>query len=573
MEGWASNMWNWYTGMLIWKIQNPWTALRGQMYDCYLDVNACYYGTRAGGEPLHVQYNYGTRQVEVVNTTVSGKDKCTVRTRIYGIDGKVIREQEQKDVSLSANSSKALFAVEPPAQVQGAFFLRLELSDGSKRLSDNVYWLTTQPKKYSGLRQMTPSQVDVSIKLEKRNMDYNAVVHLKAKDKISFFNRVSVSNKKTGERILPVFYSDNYFTVFPNEEKTISLSFSTNLPKEDIEVEVREWNAKPLPPPSPQERVALRSVPISPLSRGEGLGERSFITLSNAKIEVGIAPELGGRIVFLRKPGTEGMLLSDPKIWTDPSFVAPEILETPEFYPFNGIILWVGPQSEFWKNQSWNLKLKERNANWPPDPFGEYGRFEVVKQEKDFIEMLGLESPVTGLQLRKTFRITSEGKVELGFTATNHRSEPVTCDLWVNVRVNCHAKASVKVKSMDDVRIESTSVRTREALATSFENGIFSVLPEMPSQDKRTRTGKVFIYPEIPEIVATYKGERMTIRFDKVPKEQIHPEQGAIELYSNIADVPNPDSELLELEFHGPYGTLLPGEKKTISCTIDLKND
>jgi len=324
MEGWASNMWNWYTGMLIWKIQNPWTALRGQMYDCFLDVNACYYGTRAGGEPLHVQYNYATHKVEVVNTTVSAKGKCTVRARIYGIDGKIIHEQEQKDVVLAANSSKALFAIAQPSQVQGAYFLRLELSDGTKRLSDNVYWLTTQPKDYSTLKQMAPSQANVSIKLEKRNTDYNAVVHLKAGDKISFFNRVSVFNKNTGERILPVFYSDNYFTVFPNEEKTIILSFATNLPQEDIVVEVREWNGK--------------SIQLSPLSCGEGMGERSFITLSNTAIEVGIAPELGGRIVFLRKPGTEGMLLSDSKIWNDPSFVVPEITQTPAFYPFNGII-------------------------------------------------------------------------------------------------------------------------------------------------------------------------------------------------------------------------------------------
>ena len=295
-----------------------------------------------------------------------------------------------------------------------------------------------------------------------------------------------------------------------------------------------------------------------------------IVTLSNDNIEVGIAPELGGRVVFLRKPGTEGILLSDKKIWEDPSFVAPEITETPVFYPFNGIILWVGPQSGFWKNQTYNLQLQERSASWPPDPFGEYGRFEVVKQEKDYVELLGPESPVTGLQLRKTVQITSDGKVELGFTATNHRSTPVECDLWVNVRGNCHAKASVKVKSMEDVRIESTSVRTREALATSYENGIFSVLPEMPPQDKRTRTGKVFIYPETPEIVATYKGETMTIRFDQVPKEQIHPAQGAIELYSNIADTPDPATELLEMEFHGPFGTLLPGEKRSIRCSIEL---
>ena len=37
MEGFSAHMWEWYTGVIIWKTQNPWTALRGQMYDYYLD--------------------------------------------------------------------------------------------------------------------------------------------------------------------------------------------------------------------------------------------------------------------------------------------------------------------------------------------------------------------------------------------------------------------------------------------------------------------------------------------------------------------------------------------------------
>jgi mannosylglycoprotein endo-beta-mannosidase len=48
MEGFSSHMWDWYTGVIIWKTQNPWTALRGQMYDYYLDPNACLYGLHAG---------------------------------------------------------------------------------------------------------------------------------------------------------------------------------------------------------------------------------------------------------------------------------------------------------------------------------------------------------------------------------------------------------------------------------------------------------------------------------------------------------------------------------------------
>ena len=242
MEGWASNMWDWYTGMIIWKIQNPWTALRGQMYDCYLDVNACYYGIRAGGEPLHVQYNYLTRQAEMVNTTTADAGKYTVQARIYQLDGKMIHRQEQKEVITKANTSKALFAIEQPKEVNGAYFLRLEMFDGSKVVSDNTYWLTTQPKDYTKMQQMPPSQAAISVNMEKTSGQYQAKVTVKAKNAISFFNRVSVFNRKTGDRILPVFYSDNYFTVFPNEEKIVTLAFSSDVPQEDIHIVVRGWN-------------------------------------------------------------------------------------------------------------------------------------------------------------------------------------------------------------------------------------------------------------------------------------------------------------------------------------------
>ncbi len=161
MEGRASNMWTWYTGMLIWKIQNPWTALRGQMYDCYLDVNACYYGVREGGEPIHVQYNCQTRQVEVVNITTTDRNNCTVRIRIYQLDGKVIHEQDQKNLAVKANTSKVLFALQPPSQVNGAYFLRLELLDGANVASDNLYWLNTKPKYYTAMKKKTPSKAEV----------------------------------------------------------------------------------------------------------------------------------------------------------------------------------------------------------------------------------------------------------------------------------------------------------------------------------------------------------------------------------------------------------------------------
>ena len=299
--------------------------------------------------------------------------------------------------------------------------------------------------------------------------------------------------------------------------------------------------------------------------------QASVVTLSNDAVEVGIAPEVGGRVVFIRKPGGVNMLLSDKAIYEDLAFVAPEVGDKPDFYPFNGITLWLGPQSGWWKDQTFAPELDGKSPGWPPDPFGEHGRFEILTQRDDYIEMHGPKSPVSGLQFVKTVQIMPCGTIKLEFTATNYRETPVEWGLWVNIRTTPHAKASVKLKSMADVRFSENEDESRDPLSTEFKDGVFSLLPVMPSEGKAVRGGKVFIKdPETPEIVAEYKGTKMTIQFDRVAPEEIHPEQTPIELYSHLSAVPDPALELLELEFHGPYGVFNPSESKSIACTIKL---
>lgn len=64
-------MWTKYTGVLIWKNQNPWTGLRGQFYDHLHDQTAGFYGCRSAAEPIHVQLNLATYDIEVSNYCVS----------------------------------------------------------------------------------------------------------------------------------------------------------------------------------------------------------------------------------------------------------------------------------------------------------------------------------------------------------------------------------------------------------------------------------------------------------------------------------------------------------------------
>jgi len=242
MEGWASRMWEWYTGILIWKTQNPWTALRGQMYDWYLDVNATLYGTRKGCEPLHPQYNLVSKKVELVNTAL-GKHDVTVKAQLYQLSGKVIWEKET-NLSIRPNQVERLFDVPAPEGVEGVYFLKLTLTESGKELTRNIYWLTTREKDYKTLSELPKTRPDTQISLTNQHDSYTGTVSMTAKDHISFFNRIKVFDKNTGKRILPVHYTDNYFTLMPGDQQTVTLEFTSTLPKEQIEIRIESWTAE-----------------------------------------------------------------------------------------------------------------------------------------------------------------------------------------------------------------------------------------------------------------------------------------------------------------------------------------
>ena len=241
MEGWASHMWDWYTGILIWKTQNPWTSLRGQMYDWSLDVNASLYGTRKGCEPLHAYYNPVTRKAGLLNTTLKDYTDLSIVARIYNLEGKLLWEKETR-ASAKANTVQELLDIPVPEGIKGAYFLRLALNADVP----NIYWLTTEPKDYTSLSQLPKSRPGIKTEIKKEGSNVVGTVRLSADSQISFFNRIKVFDKETGKRILPVHYSDNYITLMPGDQQEISLEFPANLPEERIQIVVDSYNS-PLP--------------------------------------------------------------------------------------------------------------------------------------------------------------------------------------------------------------------------------------------------------------------------------------------------------------------------------------
>ncbi|WP_300596859.1 glycoside hydrolase family 2 TIM barrel-domain containing protein [Niabella sp.] len=244
IEGFIGHQWDWYTGVIIWKTQNPWTALRGQMYDYYLDPNACLYGLRTGNQPLHGMFNFGDSSVYIANNTWEKKDNLMLVIKAFNMEGK---EHLITQVFCEAipQNAKRIMSVKEAIKKMGAaegLFLTIQLLDADKTMIDeNTYWLPDQNGNYTGLNQMPSSRVRVQCK---KIADGKIDVLLENPEgaPLAFFNRLSVINTQTGKRLLPSFYSDNYVTVLPGTRKEIQITYPKSAP--DIAVSVFGWNLK-----------------------------------------------------------------------------------------------------------------------------------------------------------------------------------------------------------------------------------------------------------------------------------------------------------------------------------------
>ena len=243
VEGFTSHMWNWYTGVIIWKTQNPWTAMRGQMYDYYLDPNACLYGLHTAGEPLHIMLDAADSMVMVANNSFETHRDMMLQVKLYDMSGKET-PVTQVFSEIGPTTTKKYLSIQKPlqqaAKSEGVFVVLRLLDKNKQLLSDNLYWLPNEQGNYTGLQHMKPAE----LKVEAHTIAPGKIAVTlgnAAGNPIAFFNRLSLVNPHTQERILPVFYSDNYISVLPGENKTVIIDYvpaAGSVPMLDLE----GWN-------------------------------------------------------------------------------------------------------------------------------------------------------------------------------------------------------------------------------------------------------------------------------------------------------------------------------------------
>ena len=95
-------------------------------------------------------------------------------------------------------------------------------------MSDNFYLRGTEEGNYQALRQLPKVELTPSIQTQKgTDGTWTATVALENKSNTpALLIRVNVLGASSGEQILPMFYSDNYFSLLPGEQKTVNIHWT-----------------------------------------------------------------------------------------------------------------------------------------------------------------------------------------------------------------------------------------------------------------------------------------------------------------------------------------------------------
>jgi exo-1,4-beta-D-glucosaminidase len=257
------------TGVIQWMLNNAWPSLIWHLYDYYLVPAGGYFGTKKACEPVHVQYSYDDNSVNVVNSTYEALKGMKVSAKIYNIDAKE-KASKNATLDLAADSSTKAFDLPSPEGLSTSYFLKLQLHDASgKLISDNFYWLSTKadtldwagrsdtvytPQKdfadLTGLNNLPKAKVRITklIHASGPNM-IMAVSVANTGDSVAFMVHPRLTRGKDDDELVPVFWSDNYFSLLPGEKKSVTVQFdSSSLAGATPELVVDGWNLEPVTP-------------------------------------------------------------------------------------------------------------------------------------------------------------------------------------------------------------------------------------------------------------------------------------------------------------------------------------
>lgn len=250
------------TGLIYWMLNSAWPNLHWQLFDYYLSPMASYFGTKVGARIEHVAYYPTTHNVWLINHSLEKKGKRHIMIDLVDTDGNKLSSAKVKTNTIP-HSSMVVSSVDGIEKIQDLGLLRLILLDPRSKLvlSRNVYWVSptldvldwsasnwfttpvTDFTNYTKLEDLSPATVKASLHLLKPTsadgLSHAEVLLENESTAPAVFIRLNAVNAQNKTEIAPVYWSDNYVTLWPKERLRPRVSFKGDIQQILIEISGR----------------------------------------------------------------------------------------------------------------------------------------------------------------------------------------------------------------------------------------------------------------------------------------------------------------------------------------------
>ena len=226
-EGRNAQLFHPTTAVITWMSNPAQPSFVWQIYHYDLEPMSSLFATMHAGEHIHIQFNEANGQLQVVNNSPEALEGATANVAIYNLDGSLATTYKTK-LTATAEAATNLGAVAFPERLSAVHFLKLELRNAQNQLiSSNFYWraLPEHPDDLTALNQLPMVALDVrtekatgaaagerrlAVTLHNPTKQIALMAHLQLR-------------RKSGQRVLPVYYSDNYISLAPGETRTVTV--------------------------------------------------------------------------------------------------------------------------------------------------------------------------------------------------------------------------------------------------------------------------------------------------------------------------------------------------------------
>lgn len=209
-------------GLLMWMSHSCWPSMVWQTYDYYFEPTAAYFAIKKASEPLHIQWNPATDEVEVVNYHAGLRPGLKARVQVLNMDATVAWEKEVTVDSREDTTEKCI-KLEFPDGLSQVHFIKLTLEENGKAVSENFYHRSKVENNYQALKQLPKVSLRAQTQYDKGDDgEWKAEVTVENRsDAPALMVRLNIVGDKDGKQFLPIFYSDNYFALLPGETKVV----------------------------------------------------------------------------------------------------------------------------------------------------------------------------------------------------------------------------------------------------------------------------------------------------------------------------------------------------------------